>query len=176
MTLLEVMVATVVLTIAVYLLSSTIAATVGHATAKREMATAMVAARSQIELLRGQSFRQVFALFNHDPSDDPAGAGTAPGPNFEVPGLSPRNDDLDGMVGEVRFSHKGPDLRENAVAPELDMPRDLNGDLYIDQRNHADDHIVLPVEVRIRWNGRAGEREFKLFTMLSALEKLGGAP
>ena len=107
------------------------------------MATAMVAARSQLELLRGQQFSQVFALFNHDAGDDPAGAGTAPGPGFEVPGLSPCPDDLDGLVGEIRFSHQGPDLRENAVDPELDMPRDLNGDLHIDQRNHADDYHRL---------------------------------
>jgi prepilin-type N-terminal cleavage/methylation domain-containing protein len=176
MTLVEVMVATVVLTISVYLLSSTITATVGLTSAKREMATAMVATRSQLEYMRGREFREVFALFNHDPDDDPGGPGTAPGPHFAVEGLRPRPGDADGMVGEVILPAQGSVLLENGDNPALDMPRDLNGDLHVDAADHASDYLVLPVQVRLEWTGRSGERRFERFTMLAALEKLGDAP
>jgi len=57
-------------------------------------------------------------------------------------------------------------LREDLDLPDLGMPRDLNGDSMIDSANHAEDYILLPVQVRVRWNGAFGERELDLFTML----------
>ena len=58
-------------------------------------------------------------------------------------------------------------LREDVDFPALGMPRDLNGDNIVDDEDHRGDYVLLPVCIRIRWNGRAGEREFTLTTMLT---------
>ena len=52
------------------------------------------------------------------------------------------------------------------------MPRDLNADLMIDDQDHARDYVVLPVTVRVAWQGKAGRRSFEMSTMFAKLEKL----
>lgn len=133
------------------------------------------AAQQVLEEMRNEDFRDLFALYNADPFDDPHGAGTAPGASFAVPGLTVLEDDPDGRVGEVLlpFVNTGSEVvpvwevREDADVPELGMPRDLNGDVLIDERDHADDCALLPVVVRLRWKGRHGERELAIHTVLS---------
>jgi prepilin-type N-terminal cleavage/methylation domain-containing protein len=58
-------------------------------------------------------------------------------------------------------------LRENATAPRYGLPHDLNGDGVIDALARNDDHAVLPVVVRLRWE-RAGQqsREVVMATLL----------
>jgi len=172
MTMVEVMVAVVILTISVYLLSSTITATIAHTGGRRERTIAVDAARNGAEIMLGAPFLQVFALFNADPSDDPGGVGTAPGSNFPVPLLVPRTADADGMCGKIVFPNPGPELREDTVAPLLGMPRDLNGDLQIDDQDHSADLLVLPVRIEVEWTGKAGERNFVMYTMFANIQKL----
>lgn len=171
MTLIEVMVALVVFTISVYLMSSTITASSVHTQIKRERALAVEMARNELEILRGADFVDLFASYNHAPEDDPDGAGTAPGPYFAVPGLDPQDDDPDGFVGEIVLPAEGSVLREDAEMEELGLPRDLDGDFLIDAADHAGDYLILPVLVRVEWNGRAGDRLFQMYTMLAKLLK-----
>ena len=119
MTLIEVMVAVVVLTISVYMMSSTITTTLLHTQAKREQALAVEMARNQLETLRGESFSDVFARYNHAPGDDPGGPGTAPGPYFAVPGLDVQPGDVDGFCGEIVLPAEGAVLREDAEGSRI---------------------------------------------------------
>ena len=135
------------------------------------------AAQDLLEKMRNEDFNEVFRLYNADPFDDPAGAGTAPGINFSVPKLDPLDTDLDGMVGEVilPFWNAGTELspawqvREDVGVPALGMPRDLNGDSIIDDLDHAADYSFLPVIVRLSWRGLQGPRVFEIHTALSEL-------
>ena len=172
MTLIEMMIAIMILTVCVGMLTSTITATSAHTMAKREQAVAVEAARSIMEEIYAADFGDIFALYNADPTDDPGGPGTAPGPFFAVEGLSPQDGDLDGFVGEILLPAAGAPLREDAEDELLGLPRDLNGDSTIDKLDHADDYVVMPVRVRVDWSGRNGDRTFAMTTMYCDLSKL----
>ncbi len=169
LTLVELSVAIAVLTVCVYMLSQTVLATIAQAPAKRERAEAMEAVRSVLEQMRNEDFGEIFARYNEDPSDDPGGPATAPGRLFAVPGLDLIPGDADGFVGEILMPADGPQLREDASVPELGLPRDLNGDSFVDAFDHSVDHIILPVGVRIEWQSRLGPRRLEVFTMFADL-------
>jgi len=136
---------------------------------KRERSLAADAGASAIEALKGVAFSEVFARFNSDGSDDPEGANTAPGAAFAVDGLTPRDDDLDGLVGEILFPGGPKKILEKVDDVELGMPRDLGGDDGIDAKDHAEDYEVLPVRVRLRWKGEQGDQQLDFVTVLTDL-------
>jgi hypothetical protein len=86
-----------------------------------------------------------------------------------VPAFSVAAGDLDGLVGEVVFpiDPLTGALREDLDLPQLGMPRDLNGDLVIDGADRADDYILLPVLVRLRWESAGRVRSHEVRTILS---------
>lgn len=170
--LVEVMVAVLILTVSVYLLSSTITAAIAHSSIKRERAIAVEASMNILERMRSERFDELFASYNDVPDDDPGGAGTAPGRNFAVHGLSAWDDDADALVGEVLLPSSLAVLREDTENRLLSMPRDLNADLMIDDQDHARDYVLLPVTVRVAWQGKGGRRSFQMSTMFAKLEKL----
>lgn len=123
----------------------------------REIDVAAHAAREALERLQDPAtdFEQVFASHNNDPDDDPG--PDAPGGAFAV-------DDLRGAAGEILFpvgGDSGFELREDVAG------RDLDGDTEIDTENHAGDYLLLPVTVRIRWEGVAGARSVEFATVLA---------
>jgi prepilin-type N-terminal cleavage/methylation domain-containing protein len=164
LTLFELMMVLVVLTIAVSMLASTMGSASKLAPVQRENALAAEAARRVLETMRSQPFELMFATYNGDSSDDPAGAGTAPGSGFAVDGLAPATDDPDGLPGEVLFPTQAAPLLENGTWLELGLPRDLDLDGNIDATDHSGDYRILPVEVRIRWRGQNGTRQLSLYT------------
>lgn len=132
---------------------------------------AAAAATERIEVMQALDFGMIFARFNADPSDDPGAPGSAPGSGFAVPGLEPVPGDADGLVGEVLFPTKdlgGADLvlREDLVDARFGTPRDLNGDGAIDELDHTDDHVLLPVVVRLTWRSGTGRQVLELSTLL----------
>jgi hypothetical protein len=135
----------------------------------RETVLAMTAARGMAEQIRSEGAAGVFARYNQFPKDDPGGVGTAPGPNFPVPGLSLVPGDSDGMAGEIIFPANGKNLREDIVDPALGLPRDLNGDGVMDNVDHSTDYEILPYTIRIRWTGKTGVRTFELQTAVGQL-------
>ena len=175
MTMLELTVAMVIATVAVSIFSGTVVATARQRGIHRERAIAADAARSMLEIMRNQPFSEIYARFNENPDDDPAGPGTAPRHRFVVEGLTPEPGVFDGMAGQIEFptvdvsafaAIEAWELREDVVNRSLGMPRDLNGDLLIDSLDHADDYRLLPVSVRVRWNGAGGVTEIRKHTML----------
>ena len=177
MTLIEVAVALPVVVISLFMFLQMFVAGGGLRDSGRETWAAGGAAQDVLERMRNEEMVDVFRLYNADAFDDPGGPGTAPGPNFAVPGLLPLADDPDGMVGEILLpavntgSEVVPvwELREDVRNPNLGLPRDLNGDALLDDVDHAGDYTILPVLVRLRWQGAQGRREFRLHTVFTAL-------
>jgi hypothetical protein len=136
----------------------------------RDVGRATQAARQVLEAIQAQAFAEAFRYYNGTPADDPGGVGTAPGKNFDVPGLSPRPDDPDGHVGEVIFPTPAGQpgvLRETTVDTKLGMPRDLNGDGIINNlADYSTTYVILPVRVRVQWANAAGSGSVELRTLL----------
>lgn len=133
----------------------------------QETSLATQAARGAMESLRGLEFASVLASFNDDGSDDPAGSNTAPGPHFDVNSLGAQEGDVDGLAGEILLPlTSSGQLVESQNRPEFGLPMDLNGDGSIDSSDRSTDYTLLPVIVRIRWQGRNGDRELQFATIL----------
>lgn len=169
----EVTVSVLTLTVAAYILSSTIGASLSHSVSKRERATAVEAAMNTIETMRATTFLDLYAAFNTDPDDDPLGPGTAPGSTFEVQGLDPVVDPggASRPIGTIILPDADGQLREDMELSTLGLPRDLNGDMIIDAHDHADDFLVMPAIVRVEWLGRLGPRQFEMATIFVDLLK-----
>lgn len=175
MTLIEIAVSMPILLIALSMLAQMLIAGSGMRDAAREAGAASAAAQSMIEEMRNEDLRDLLALYNADPLDDPNGPGTAPGCLFAVEGLDLREGDPDGFVGEIILpalnagSEVAADwqIREDLDDPRLGTPRDLNGDAVIDDADHAGDYTMLPVVIVLRWRSKVGPRELQLFTLLT---------
>ncbi|MFH1023172.1 MAG: hypothetical protein V1809_07260 [Planctomycetota bacterium] len=138
-------------------------------TASRGQTVAMNAARQMVETLRNYSdFTKVYASYNSVTTDDPNGAGTAPGKNALVSGLSPQAGDPDGMPLEILYpENPSGTLREDVVDVSLGMPMDLNGDGATDALDHAGDYRLLPVTVRVAWVEKGRNRNISIRTFLA---------
>jgi len=145
----------------------------------REEWAASARAQEVLEQMRNENLRDVVRLYNTDPFDDPNGPGTAPGDRFAVPDLDPLPTDPAGMVGSIELpiwnagSEVAPDwrVREDLANDELGTPRDLNGDCIVDALDHTEDYSILPVVIRMRWQGRHGRREFRLYSALTEIRQ-----
>lgn len=164
--LLEVLVALVMFTVGVATYAGAVASSSNSSAERRASSLAAAAARDVVERLRSMPANRRFASYNANPADDPDGAGTAPGANFAVDGLSPVDGDPDGMVGEVQFPVIDGALREDVIDARLGMPRDLNGDTFVDALPHSTDYVILPVRVRVSHKVRGATRTFELHTEL----------
>jgi hypothetical protein len=63
------------------------------------------------------------------------------------------------------------ELREDYQDEELGLPRDLNGDSILDSLDHKKDYILLPVLIRVKWQGNTGPRVYEVYTMLADYRK-----
>jgi len=170
MTLIEIAIGIVVLVTGVLSFAQAMLALQRAQQRTREVGRATQAAREVIEAMQAQAFAEAFRYYNGTPDDDPGGPGTAPGKNFSVPGLRPRADDPDGFVGEVIIPTPVGEpgvLRENTVDTKLGMPRDLSGDGVVSNvADYSTTYVVLPVRVRVAWEGAGGPAAVELRTLL----------
>lgn len=134
--------------------------------ASHEATQAKLAARRMMEVLAAESFETVYSRYNDDASDDPA-EGESPGSGFVVEGLEAPEGDWDGLAGEIVFPVVGGALREDVELPRLGMPMDLNADGNIDGLDHGADHVLLPVQVRVRWAGASGPGLVEFTTLMA---------
>lgn len=168
-TLLELMIAMAVMVIGVSALASTVVTSSALNQVSHESRNARKAIETTIDAMRKTPFASVFATYNSDPGDDPAGAGTAPGATFAVQGLTPMAGAPGGVAGQIIFPSPGPILREDVLDEELGMPRDLDLDGLVDNKDHASNYRILPVRVRVRWVGKGGPHTVEVQTQLSGL-------
>ncbi|MBI2933405.1 MAG: hypothetical protein HYY16_17310 [Planctomycetes bacterium] len=170
-TLFELMIALVVLVTALFGLLSAILAATSLQQSTREQTLAYNAARKKLEEMRNQTFAEVYARYNADPSDDPGGAGTGPGNTFTVDGLTSPNGQ---PVGRIVFPEAGAGggpagLREDVDDPEMGMPggRDLNGDGVIDTNAHNADYKLLPVRIVVAYAGLKSGAEIRVNSLVA---------
>ena len=196
----ELVLVTLVMLVALQIFAEIMLATSRQRSVNRENSIAMEASRATVEHLMSLPLQDIFALYNSNPNDDPGGVGTAPGPKFKVPGLTPASFALDGMQGSVSFPVGPPPggagggaggfggvgglggaggtggtggaamvLREDVVDRDLGMPRDLNGDLVVDDLDHSNDYSILPVRLQITWHSRSGDRSLSQHVLLTEM-------
>ena len=169
-TLIELTLVIAILSVAAGLFAQTMIASARIDPVSEETRMAAEAARIRLEQMRAVEFALLFTSFNADPADDPAGAGTAPGSWFDVPGLKPPPGAT--AVGRVLFPTSNGALVENVVDEQLGMPHDLDGDGVIDGADHSSDAIILPVRVQLEWaskSGRQGKRKLVFYDMFARL-------
>lgn len=136
----------------------------------KESGIARRAAQGILADIEGTAFDEVFARYNETVADD-IGAGDHLLGVFPVEGLRLRDDDADGFAGEIvfpdAFSLGGQlELREDFDDASFGMPRDLNLDGVVDGDDHSADYKLLPVLVRVSWQGRAGASKVEFRTVL----------
>ena len=169
-TLVEVMIAIVVVLLALAGYSHSLVSSMVAADTDEEIRRATEAARTVMEEIQGADLADVFVLYNHTVADDPVGED-APGAAFGAPGLTPLKNDPDGFVGEVQLPTMTiggvEQIREDVVNDALGMPRDLNGDGDIDSNDHSGDYVILPVRIRMQWRGPRGRASLEYYTLLS---------
>jgi prepilin-type N-terminal cleavage/methylation domain-containing protein len=156
-TLLELILASSVVAIALLSLAASViyAQTLGLAASETHVA--VQAAKGVVEGMRSADFRTLFRSYNDDPDDDPNGPGTAPGATFAIPGLDGPGNNLPGRV--------------TLVLDEVARDEDLNGDgdrLDTEANSTLErEYQLLPVTIDVIWRGNAGRRSVRLFTELS---------
>ncbi len=178
MTFVELSVAMVIFVVATGMLLQLIASGKGLRETARQESLATSAAQNVLERMRSMSFRDVVRSYDPDVMNDPGGPGTAPGPTFSVEGLTPLASAVGGVVGEILLpvvnvgTEVAPSwqVRENLGDALLGMPRDLNGDAIIGSADCSTDYTILPVLVRMRWQGRFGPRELRFFSALTEMQ------
>lgn len=170
-TLVDVMLAAVVLAVAISGLSGSMLVALSLNRVNRDTAVAQQAARRAIEEIESRNFAETFAAYNGNAGDDAGLGSPAVGAGFAVPGIEPLPGDADGMCGRVIFPVQtvggAENLREDVVDAALGMPRDLNGDNLVDAADHSADYRLLPVRIRVEWQGVTGPRRIDMETMLS---------
>jgi len=170
--LVEVMIAGVVLTVAVAGASGSMLSAMVLQRSQAESSLARQASRRVLEEIQGRPFAEAFRAYNSSASDNAGLAKAASGANFAVAGLTPQAADADGLCGRVIFpsivnADGTEDLDELSTDASLGMPLDLNGDAAFGLLDAADPYLVLPVRVRVEWRGLSGPQHFDLDTILS---------
>lgn len=164
--LLELIIAVAALAMALTGVSALLSSSMQLRRSNDDSCAALEAIASTIDAVKSTPLSEAFQRFNATTADDPV-AGASPGAGFAVLGLEPVAGDVDGLVGEVFFPGDGLTLREDFVDRELGMPRDLNEDGPVDNLDHALDYHILPLRVRLVWQGPKGIRRLELVTTLS---------
>lgn len=166
MTLVETAMCMVVFAIGVLAAISVLVSSMKLDAVNRETKVAFDAARARMETVRSEAFLQVARVFNANPADDPGGNGTALGATFSVTGLPSVAAGAPPHGAVVLPVDGNGVIRENVNIPELGMPRDLNLDGVVDGGDRSADAMILPVLVRVRWNGATGARETSISLVL----------
>ncbi len=168
--LLEVQIAGALLIVALSGIAGSLLSSASLHQSNAEVGLATQAAREVIEEFRTMTIADAFARFNSVAQDDPLGAGTAPGPRFTVPGLTPLPEDRDGAHGQIFFPVKNASDQQFSETPgnvfglevwDLDLDGKVKTSVTVASARLA------PVVVRVRWRGTTGAMSVELRTVLS---------
>ena len=146
-TLIESLIAVVVLGVTISLTVNAISSVSTYAASAREGELAAEALDGWVDTLANHEFADVFADFR--------------GRTFTVDGLRIQEDDPDGVVGRILFPVDPADdavLREDLDDDTFGLPFDLNLDGSVDGADHSGDYRLLPYRVLVEWNGPTGNR------------------
>jgi prepilin-type N-terminal cleavage/methylation domain-containing protein len=190
-TLIEIIVVTVILSMVSLASLSLTVSSFALESVNREMSDATAVARRVLEEMEALPFEELFARLNSDPTDDPGGAGTAPGNLIQVPA-----EHVGGLLGQeaavlpISIAASGPveglrnrrDLDLEIILPTDPAGQlietetrpawgnqtwDLDGDGAITGDDKSDQYKILPVVVRVTWNGASGPQALELARILT---------
>ena len=162
----ELLIASIILAVALIGIAGALLGSSNLHASNSNVGLATLAAATVVEEVRGMTIADVYALHNSDKSDDPGGAGTAPGPRFEVEGLPPLADG--GGAGQILFPVAGSDLSEIPGGVFDGETWDLNLDTVIVKGARIISEVkILPIVVRVSWSGASGERSVEVRTVIS---------
>lgn len=169
--LIDVIVAVTLITVALGGMLAVMFSNMRLARVNEQTAIAMDALTQMAQQLRAEDFGTIFANYNANANDDPGGVGTAPGPNFAVPGLDLQQGDADGFVGRIAFpappaGAPADSLREDSTDAAFGMPRNLGEPAGIDALDHATDYSLLPVRIQIDFRGASGPQTRRMDLLL----------
>ena len=170
--LIEVTVAVAVLTVSLFGLVSAMTYAVKQSTFTAELSIAQDAAQAKIEEIQTYDLRDIYALYDADASNDPAGL-TAPGATFAVAGLSPRAGQT--SCGRVIFppvagTPPNTTMDETptptTATAELGFPMDLDADGDAGDAVATTKLVRCPVKVRVEWRGAIGDAELEVCALV----------
>lgn len=155
-TMIEVIIAGTILTIALLGLLSTMLSASTLQRNNRESTMAQNAVAAQIEIMHSAEVRRLPDFF---------GPGTT-GATFTIPGLDPVAP-LSTTAPRIPVGSVELFFDETLDRPDLGLPRDLNSDGDMTDTNIRDSRLVLvPARVSVRWQGINGVREITAVTLL----------
>ena len=162
----ELLIASIILAVALMGIASSLIGSSNLQASNTDVGLATLVAREVVEEVRSMTIQDVYTLHNSDKTDDPGGVGTAPGPRFAVDGL-PRL--VDGReAGEILFPIADSALCEKPRGAFDGEIWDLNLDsTIVTSPVDISDVKILPVVVRVSWDGPNGEQSVELRTILS---------
>jgi len=167
--LVDLCVALVVLSIALGVLVGAVFSGIRLTRTDEETAKASQALRTALARIGNLDPRDAFAILNADSSDDLAGQYASEYLDVGEHLFTDRHGQTVTMLVTFPVPEGEPGvLREDLELPELGMPRDLDGDGDIDGANHASDAILLPLLLRLEWEGSAGPQSLQMATILGS--------
>lgn len=165
-TLLEVMIAVMILVLSIVGLLSVITYTTTKNEINRENLLAMRAAEGKIEEMRQYAVSEIFARYSQTAFNAalyPTGTvaplppnNVYPGPDFSATiAADPTYSRLQNVKGLITFPQNGIFLAENQTDPDP-IARDLNANGVVDDPTL--NYVVLPATITLSWNGIKGAR------------------
>ena len=157
MSLVEVSAAMTVMFIAMLALTSTSLVVHSADQAEKERRLALNGMTAAVERLQARSAAAIDSDLGWGTAVTEAyAAGGAPGAGFDVAGLEPW---IDGSpIGSIQII-TDETLSDEDIDSALGMPRDLDADGLVVNGDVTNNAEILPVVVRVRWRGSAGNRE-----------------
>jgi type II secretory pathway pseudopilin PulG len=155
-TMVELVIAMALLTIGVVSFIVALTYSLRLAAAGHQKDIAMNAARQVIEQMRTYTISNAFATYNSNP-------------DFNVEGLNILPGDTDGKAGKVIFPADSGNLVESQTSELMGMDNDLDldGNGGNSDTVNPGNAIMLPVVVRIEWQGIAGDWVIEMKTLLT---------
>lgn len=134
-----------------------------------ETAVASQVLRTALARIGTLTPREAFAVLNAEPADDLQGESAQSYLAVRELVLTDRQGQAVTVQVTLPVSDDQPGvLREDLELPALGMPRDLDGDGTIDGADHADDALLLPLLLRLEWEGSSGPQSLQMATVLGS--------
>ena len=168
-TLIEVMIAAIVLAVAILGLMSLIPTVTQLTETTQEGNLALNASLQMSEAIRQYAdadFVYVWKAYNGITADDPNGAGTAPGNVFSVSGL--QNAAGSSQVGSITFYTDENGTGNAALNAKLGMPKDLDS-VPGTSADVSATYTLLPFRIAVDWKDHSGHpRHTEIFSQVAS--------
>ena len=166
MTLIEVMIAAMVLAIGIMSAMSALISVSTLETANHDDLIAISVAKQKLAEIQTQKFQTVFSFYG--PNGQQNKFDVYPLPEGQGKIEFPTNPAIaDNALPDTSISYTLSEMVNNSgLATDLGMPMDLDGDGLASKTDVTTTYVLLPMRITITWNSSVGPRSMKLCTML----------